>query len=157
MLVSVLIKATLLEECSVVSFFCGQKERNPMQRIFIFKCFIFTVECVWSGSQLGREILWRMFESCKFFLWMICFNTIIQPASHFLGGLFLGGLISVWLYKENKLRDWKNVFTLSIPHWAPRTFDFVVLNSITHTTCRSVAQAVSRWLPTAATWFQNRV
>jgi hypothetical protein len=27
-----------------------------------------------------------------------------------------GGLISFWLYKENnKLRDWKNVFTLHIP------------------------------------------
>jgi hypothetical protein len=25
------------------------------------------------------------------------------------------GLISLWLYKENKLRDWKNVFTLHIP------------------------------------------
>jgi hypothetical protein len=27
-----------------------------------------------------------------------------------------GGLISLWLYKENNtLRDWKNVFTLNIP------------------------------------------
>jgi hypothetical protein len=43
------------------------------------------------------------------------------------------GLISVWLSKENnKLRDWKNVFTLHIPSWAPHTYDFVVLTSLTH-------------------------
>jgi hypothetical protein len=45
---------------------------------------------------------------------------------------YKGGLISLWLYKENnKLRDWKNVFTLYIPPWAPRTYDFVVLTSLT--------------------------
>jgi hypothetical protein len=44
-----------------------------------------------------------------------------------------GGLISLWLYKENNnLRDWKNVFTLHIPTWAPHTYDFVVLTSLTH-------------------------
>jgi hypothetical protein len=43
------------------------------------------------------------------------------------------GLISLWLYKENnKLRDWKNVFTLHIPPWAPHTYDFVILTSLTH-------------------------
>jgi hypothetical protein len=43
------------------------------------------------------------------------------------------GLISLWLSKENnKLRDWKNVFTLHIPPWAPHTYDFVVLTSLTH-------------------------
>jgi hypothetical protein len=26
-----------------------------------------------------------------------------------------GELISLWLYKENNLQDWKNVFTLHIP------------------------------------------
>jgi hypothetical protein len=44
-----------------------------------------------------------------------------------------GGLISLWLYKENnKLRDWKNVFPLHIPPWAPLTYDLVVLTSLTH-------------------------
>jgi hypothetical protein len=44
-----------------------------------------------------------------------------------------GGLISLWLYKENnKLRDWKNVFTLHISPLAPHTYDFVVLTSLTH-------------------------
>jgi hypothetical protein len=44
-----------------------------------------------------------------------------------------GGLISLWLYKENnKLRDWTNVFTLHILPWAPHTYDFVVLTSLTH-------------------------
>jgi hypothetical protein len=44
-----------------------------------------------------------------------------------------GALISLWLYKENnKLRDWKNVFTLHIPPWSPHTYDFVVPNSLTH-------------------------
>jgi hypothetical protein len=44
-----------------------------------------------------------------------------------------GGLISLWLYKGNyKLRDWKNVFTLYIPPWAPHTYCFVVLTSLTH-------------------------
>jgi hypothetical protein len=43
------------------------------------------------------------------------------------------GLVSLWLYKgNNKLRDWKNVFTLHIPPWAPHTYDFVVLTSLTH-------------------------
>jgi hypothetical protein len=40
-----------------------------------------------------------------------------------------GGLVSPWLYKENnKLQDWKNVFTL----WVPHTYDFIVLTSLTH-------------------------
>jgi hypothetical protein len=44
-----------------------------------------------------------------------------------------GGLLSLWLYKENnKLLDWKNVFTLHIPPWAPQTYDFIVLTSLTH-------------------------
>jgi hypothetical protein len=43
-----------------------------------------------------------------------------------------GGLISLWLYEEDKLRNWKNVFTLHIPRWAPHTCDFVVLISLTH-------------------------
>jgi hypothetical protein len=48
-------------------------------------------------------------------------------------GLVLGGLISLWLCKENnKLRDWKNVFALHIPPWASHTYDFVVLTSLTH-------------------------
>jgi hypothetical protein len=43
------------------------------------------------------------------------------------------GLISLLLYKEyNKLRNWKNIFTLHIPLWAPHTDDFVVLTSLTH-------------------------
>jgi hypothetical protein len=29
--------------------------------------------------------------------------------------LLRSGLISLWLYKENKLRDWNNIFTLRIP------------------------------------------
>jgi hypothetical protein len=47
--------------------------------------------------------------------------------------LIPGGLVSLWLYKENKLRDWKNVFTPHIPAWAPHTYDFVVLTSLSHT------------------------
>jgi hypothetical protein len=58
-----------------------------------------------------------------------------------------GWLISLWLYKDNnKLWDWKNVFTLNIPLWAPHAYDFVILTSLTHprkillvvlqTTCR---------------------
>jgi hypothetical protein len=44
-----------------------------------------------------------------------------------------GRLISPWLYKgNNKLRDWKSLFTLHIPPWAPHTYDFVVLTSLTH-------------------------
>jgi hypothetical protein len=44
-----------------------------------------------------------------------------------------GELISLWLYKENnKLQDWKNIFTLHIPPWAPHTYDLVVLTSITY-------------------------
>jgi hypothetical protein len=50
------------------------------------------------------------------------------PSKSFLRG----ELISLWLYKENKLRDWKNVFTLDIPLWAPHTYGFVVLTSLTH-------------------------
>jgi hypothetical protein len=43
-----------------------------------------------------------------------------------------GGLISILVYKENKLQEWKNVFTLHIPPWAPNTCNFVVLTSLTH-------------------------
>jgi hypothetical protein len=43
-----------------------------------------------------------------------------------------GELISFWLYKEhNNLRNWKNIFTLHIPPWAPHTYNFVVLTSST--------------------------
>jgi hypothetical protein len=42
-------------------------------------------------------------------------------------------LISLWLYKEiKKLRGWKYIFTLHIPPWAPHTYDFVFLISLTH-------------------------
>jgi hypothetical protein len=45
-------------------------------------------------------------------------------------GIYEGRLISLWLYKENnKLRDWKNVFTLYIVPGTPHTYDFVVLTS----------------------------
>jgi hypothetical protein len=45
----------------------------------------------------------------------------------------LGGLISLWLYEENnKVREWKNIFTLHILPWAPHTYVFVVLTSLTH-------------------------
>jgi hypothetical protein len=48
-------------------------------------------------------------------------------------GYIRGGLISLWLYNENKrLRGWKNVFTLYIPPWASNTYDFVVPTSSTH-------------------------
>jgi hypothetical protein len=43
-----------------------------------------------------------------------------------------GGLISLWIYKENKLRHWKNVFTLNIPFSAPHAYDLVVLTYLTH-------------------------
>jgi hypothetical protein len=44
-----------------------------------------------------------------------------------------GGLICLWLHKENKkLRDWTNLPTLHIPPWRPHTYDFVVLTSLTH-------------------------
>jgi hypothetical protein len=40
---------------------------------------------------------------------------------------------AIWLYKENnRLRDWKNVFTVHIPPWGPHAYDFVVLTSLTH-------------------------
>jgi hypothetical protein len=42
-----------------------------------------------------------------------------------------GGLISLWLYKGNKLRDCKNCIYIS-PPWAPHTYDFVVLTSLTY-------------------------
>jgi hypothetical protein len=40
-------------------------------------------------------------------------------------------MISFWLYKENKLRDWKSVYSAYSP-WAPHTNDFVVLTSLSH-------------------------
>jgi hypothetical protein len=46
--------------------------------------------------------------------------------------IYTRGLISPWLYKENnKLGDWRNVFSVRIPPWAPQTYDFVVLTSLT--------------------------
>jgi hypothetical protein len=45
-----------------------------------------------------------------------------------------GKMISFWLYKDNnKLRDWKNVFTLHIPPLSStHTYDFFVLTSLAH-------------------------
>jgi hypothetical protein len=72
-------------------------------------------------------------------LWhILCSILLLLPAScsdyKALRSLkYKGGLISLWLYKENnKLWDWKNVFILHIPPWAPHTYDFVVLTSLTH-------------------------
>jgi hypothetical protein len=64
----------------------------------------------------------------------LCFMTMpvsMWPSlSRIRGGW---GLICLWFYKKNnKLQDWKNVFTLYIPPWAPHTYDFVVLTSLTH-------------------------
>jgi hypothetical protein len=61
--------ATVLEECtteeksSVVSLICGQKD--PMGRIFLKKCSLFTVGSVCGVRRFttGREILSRTFES----------------------------------------------------------------------------------------------
>jgi hypothetical protein len=55
------------------------------------------------------------------------------------------GLIGFWLYKENnKLRDSKNIFTLHIPPWAPHTYDFVILISLTHPWKKSFGCAANR-------------
>jgi hypothetical protein len=43
-----------------------------------------------------------------------------------------GGLVSLWLYKTTSYGIEKDVFTLHIPSWAPHTYDFVVLTSLTH-------------------------
>jgi hypothetical protein len=53
------------------------------------------------------------------------------------------GLISLWLYKENKQWDWKNVFTLHIPLWAPHTYNFV-LTSLNHPKKKSFGCAANR-------------
>jgi hypothetical protein len=54
-------------------------------------------------------------------------------SSHQLQIQLRGGLISLWLYKENnKLRDWKNVFTVHTPPWSPHTYELFVLTSLTH-------------------------
>jgi hypothetical protein len=46
---------------------------------------------------------------------------------------FCGGADKSLVYKENnKLQNCKNVFTLHNPPWAPHTYDFVVLGSLTH-------------------------
>jgi hypothetical protein len=75
-----------------------------------------------------------------FYLHFFCYQMSIWGRDHFhillnyiILSQYMRGLISLWLYKEsNKLLDWKNVFTLHIPHWAPHTNDFVVLTSLTH-------------------------
>jgi hypothetical protein len=67
-----------------------------------------------------------------------CSENYNRPPHHTImflrtTALHKGGLLSLRLYKENnKLQDWKNVFTLHIPPWAPHTYDFVVLTSLTH-------------------------
>jgi hypothetical protein len=77
-------------------------------------------------AQLCRSISNFIITSATELAFYISDNTKIIT-------LYLrGGLISLGLYKENKLRDWKNVFTLHIPPWAPYTYDFVVATSLTH-------------------------
>jgi hypothetical protein len=50
-----------------------------------------------------------------------------------VGPRIRGGPISPWLYKENnKLRDWKKCIYCTFSPWAPHTYDFVVLTSLTH-------------------------
>jgi hypothetical protein len=68
-------------------------------------------------------LIWEETDGCSYFLEFNVTKFHKLPYTR-------GGLISLWLYKENnKLRDWKNVFTLHIPPWAPYTYDFLVLNS----------------------------
>jgi hypothetical protein len=43
-----------------------------------------------------------------------------------------GALIILWLYKENKQLDWQNVFNIHMPPWAPHTYDFIALTSLTN-------------------------
>jgi hypothetical protein len=66
------------------------------------------------------------------FLWAYVLENISSRWQHHLC-IYKRGLVSLWLYKENnELRDWENVFTLHIPPWAPNTYDFFVLTSLTH-------------------------
>jgi hypothetical protein len=78
-------------------------------------------QCV-SESQWVREI--ECVAGCEFVIAWPCVT---------MGDAKYEGLISLWLCKENKkLRDWKNIFTLHIPPWAPHTYGFVVPTSLTH-------------------------
>jgi hypothetical protein len=88
----------------------------------------FSLSC-WMNSMVG--LLWPAFRDVT--LSPIARTHMILHCWRHEWANILGGLISLWLYKENnKLRDWKNIFILHIPPWAPHTYDFLVLNSLTH-------------------------
>jgi hypothetical protein len=85
----------------------------------------FTLLC--NCIYLYRKFLWYFWKNYLIknvvvpysipILWITCY-----PDNRPCRETYQGGLISLWLYKENnKLRDWKNVFTLHIPLWAPHT------------------------------------
>jgi hypothetical protein len=66
-------------------------------------------------------------------VWSLWHTIQVNPIHLKMCLIYEGGLLSLWLYKENnKLLNWKKVFTLHIPPWAPHTYDFVVLTSLTH-------------------------
>jgi hypothetical protein len=81
-------------------------------------------------TQRERESVLGMKHVLLLSLWSLCSKYVSSDKTF---SELRGGMINLWLYKENNtLRDWKNVFTLYIPLWAPHTYDFVVLTSLTH-------------------------
>jgi hypothetical protein len=84
------------------------------------------------GEERASSILFHCIVSILWVLIVFWFGYL-KGSRLYTGDGLRGGLISLWLYKENnKLQDWKNVFTLHIPPWAPHTYVFVVLTSLTH-------------------------
>jgi hypothetical protein len=118
--------------------------------ISVIRCTCSVVECFcrnpnwWSrrirfSSSIGRNLLSIAFLNILLIIGSKLISLYeLASSSSFPGfGIFvispkdMRGLINLWLYKENnKLQDWKNVFTYS--SWASHTYDFVVLNSLTH-------------------------
>jgi hypothetical protein len=109
---------------------------------------LFSRNCVSFGMSLHWPFfLVALWSSAIFLTMLLLYNwhgvvreiTMHTPSYRFYPflepnslPLIRRGLISLWLYKENKKqRDWNNIFTLHIPPWAPHTYDFFVLTSLT--------------------------
>jgi hypothetical protein len=112
------------------------KYTTILNNLVLFSVFL-------SDSGLVNRWSWIRFINLKTLLILIRPRATQSKSAMFLCFFFLlqnsiqayirGGLISLWLYKENnKLQDSKNVFTLHNPPRAPHTYDFAVVTSSTH-------------------------
>jgi hypothetical protein len=136
-------KNAISSACDVTMAFHKGTYGQQLNICFIVQCWTyfvwFTVLSVQMQTALVQNIWAFYFKICSVCHMCVCVCAYYLTTTGLRESLGLSvrrKLISLWLYKENKSRDKKKKYiyicTLHIAPWAPHTYDFVVLTSLTH-------------------------